>query len=761
MPNPNQIKIGFIKSFARKGDRVTVYFPNGKSDRFVANNDITSTEVMVIGDRAFSQDAAQQKLAITTRLFKSRNNYEQGGRYPYFTVARQNNKLIGIYQESAIAVLPIDFSDASAINLNYFNNSINTIAALSLGKYEGVMFKDKSIDPIVKNFAIAGVLDGNVAWAYKNTLPPWDSRYPFTPATINAIPPTGSPFTTQELNKWDFTFLSGIFNFTERRGVEDLLYRNLSSDNFVHLISSSYPTEQGVGSIEVNFERNIDFTPGDLSTNGNYLFEKSWQFNTNIETDSTDETPRSYIISMTGSQTDDFTHNFNATESENYQFAFGNNWSFSGSFDENRHSNGTFEHLRSVPVILNDYQTVYNLEKVAKSYIKRSEKELTWTNKTSSIFYGFADVNLSSGNTTTITQNTNFNVIFNKGEIGLYFVGNNTTIQQDQFNYSNTAAPIKIERQVFGEFVNNQYLDPTRSYKVRLYGDPHPYERDNISTNSTSVKTTYTDISPTFYKIAYKNDTIVLENAGFYLSSPFSNPSFFNQIFAIAQQQSNVNRVAQISLGRQQALKYVSQKTITEIITLGQDTSLPRVPVINDLYTNYPVGSKQRSFRENENLVIFTRLNNKSCICIGQITGVTYSDTYDNGQAVNVNTLTLEIIKAKETKLFDFPYNHFLLVFPVRGAEIFTILNRRRISFFEKPSNTPTGENRKFLAATMLPISQVDTQSLVFEIIDNDIVFLDVMGGEVIDSKKDPIFASQWVQYYPEETPRDWASSPP
>lgn len=71
------LQIGYIKSFARKGDRVTVYFPNGRSDRFVANNDLTSTKVVVMGDRVFSEDAAQQKLVTTTRLFKSKTGYKE------------------------------------------------------------------------------------------------------------------------------------------------------------------------------------------------------------------------------------------------------------------------------------------------------------------------------------------------------------------------------------------------------------------------------------------------------------------------------------------------------------------------------------------------------------------------------------------------------------------------------------------------------------------------------------------------------------
>jgi hypothetical protein len=72
----NQVRIGIIKSFAKAGDRVRVYLPNGKSLVVTANNDLSSTKVAIIGDRAFSEDVAQMQLSTTTRLFKSKSNYQ-------------------------------------------------------------------------------------------------------------------------------------------------------------------------------------------------------------------------------------------------------------------------------------------------------------------------------------------------------------------------------------------------------------------------------------------------------------------------------------------------------------------------------------------------------------------------------------------------------------------------------------------------------------------------------------------------------------
>ena len=84
MNNPNQIKFGFIKSSTQKGYRTTVYFPDGNSQVFTASNDLTAAEVVVMGDRVFSNDPARSELTRTTELFKSSQNLtEEAIAYPW------------------------------------------------------------------------------------------------------------------------------------------------------------------------------------------------------------------------------------------------------------------------------------------------------------------------------------------------------------------------------------------------------------------------------------------------------------------------------------------------------------------------------------------------------------------------------------------------------------------------------------------------------------------------------------------------------
>lgn len=72
-------KIGNIKSSAKQGDRVTVYFSNGKSGEYIADHDLTSNTVAVIGNHAFSGDRSVRKSSEITNLLKTKNEYEEGG----------------------------------------------------------------------------------------------------------------------------------------------------------------------------------------------------------------------------------------------------------------------------------------------------------------------------------------------------------------------------------------------------------------------------------------------------------------------------------------------------------------------------------------------------------------------------------------------------------------------------------------------------------------------------------------------------------
>lgn len=71
------IRIGRVLRSAKKGERITVYLKDGTSVTAIAQNDLVSTEVMVAGNKAFSQDTNSLVLSRNTKLLRSINTYEE------------------------------------------------------------------------------------------------------------------------------------------------------------------------------------------------------------------------------------------------------------------------------------------------------------------------------------------------------------------------------------------------------------------------------------------------------------------------------------------------------------------------------------------------------------------------------------------------------------------------------------------------------------------------------------------------------------
>lgn len=71
-------RIGNISSPTKRGDYVTVYFEDGITGQYIAQTDLTSSKVAVLGNRAFSDDEASVELNFR-EVFKNTHSYEEGG----------------------------------------------------------------------------------------------------------------------------------------------------------------------------------------------------------------------------------------------------------------------------------------------------------------------------------------------------------------------------------------------------------------------------------------------------------------------------------------------------------------------------------------------------------------------------------------------------------------------------------------------------------------------------------------------------------
>jgi len=90
------IRIGRASGAANIGDRVQVKFEDGSSGYFTAETDILSTEVAVLGDRAFDGSAVTNRVDRDTNFFKSKSSFETGGdRWAYlFNVYESEDTII-------------------------------------------------------------------------------------------------------------------------------------------------------------------------------------------------------------------------------------------------------------------------------------------------------------------------------------------------------------------------------------------------------------------------------------------------------------------------------------------------------------------------------------------------------------------------------------------------------------------------------------------------------------------------------------------
>ena len=83
MTDQNRLTPAIALSTAKGGEKLSVLLPNGRTVRLIANNDIISTDVLVIGDRVISNDISRVVNTRTTELFQSSSSPNQEEEFPW------------------------------------------------------------------------------------------------------------------------------------------------------------------------------------------------------------------------------------------------------------------------------------------------------------------------------------------------------------------------------------------------------------------------------------------------------------------------------------------------------------------------------------------------------------------------------------------------------------------------------------------------------------------------------------------------------
>lgn len=750
----SSIRIGWVKKAARKGDRIRVYFDDRTSVDAIAQTDIIDSKVAFIGGYAFSGNEPRIISVDRPKVFKSKASYEEGGYYPYLTVARSGSKVSGIYPEIPVNLIAGDFPDITDINLTHLGNGLSAIALLYQSR--AIVFVDKTNTPVEKAFNSPGFLSGNIAWSYEDGHhPPVSFNHSIYHLYLGGDYANYNRFRNGHFNDPWYFHGSGFLGEPEApdEGLNlvdgELVYESYTSNYSVTV--DYFDKGTGVISLQEVFTPGSPdvFTPRKLF---NWVHTRSWSFNSNCPVVSTDEIPRSGVMTMTGTEVQSAVYDLDG--SATFPDVLGNH-QVSATFSLTNNHAGNISGSYSNPVIINDFQTLYQ---TSDYQLSRSGTSSISTSFSLYNSYVPTEVEQWSWQLSGSRQKKSIELIFSKGIASLYLT-NEYSIQESIIGDRDTSGSQNYR------FLWQVKYQPTQ-------GQPYPPWAPYMNTASTLnhqsqqglTQESYSfSITSSLYKIAYREGTIDLDSPGCSFSSDVSDAV----ISAIAQGSGSITINALIPSNS----RYRSSQNV-ETVKDGLNVT----ETITNGHTDIPSGSASNPLKSGENLVMLTTKNNETYLSICAIASFEYTDTTENDNPFNyissiaqnpfssnwfsrsasqVN-LSLTIIKSKKIKVAYLPGNKELFGFPVKGAAVFRAFPGGRISFFEKPLPGSTTETRKFFAVTMLPISPTGTQSLVFEIVGNDIVFLDVMGGEVENAQVDASFANQWVQFFPDSTPKSW-----
>jgi hypothetical protein len=799
MPN-NQMKIGTIKSFVRKGDRVTVYFANGKSDRFIAQNDITSREVMVMGDRAFSQDAGQVKLVTTTRLFKSRNNYEEGGRYPYLSVfINDQDQLVVTYNGSQRILGDIPFNQLTSVNLNHQGNGIFTGVVLSKNKEQIAIFSNKKIKLVItipplenipnrdRNWMAAtnNKLSGNVVWniSYPPTV---NFRFYLSPQTYPAIQneiedsysagnglnigsaasfpnwnnigasfPPGYRYNTS--NTYSYTDSRTVLNETPGGYTNKTLAWNYQTGPTVYLYFISLRESPG----SALFFINSLFSPTNLTNSFNTEISSNWEGVAIIP----------IYDSLTSVYPDDFfpeqpvrnleikitrkgnarnivneTSNFNISVDNSAQYLLNGN----SAFNYERFVEEIRE--RIVPIRVNDYQSAEDKDFLERQLNIVIQQTATATNSRFSSIAGTTMTSNYQENFKNSYISNSIPFIFNCGELGIYW--HFAESFEDTYNLTfialNDAKPLFQ----YGTAVNSPPFPIPNKPGAVVNSIGTDYYRNGNNRESKESYTKQERSSYNTYKIAYLNKPVITAIAGYAAICSFNQSKKIYDFYLDVTSDQNIT----IDVTYQRYTNVYYQRIQTETnsggfaeVSQANTTFQKKTLNVNDI----------RNFDfNNQHVVLKTTYQSKIYLALVLIESTVYTETIDNNinfrqfDYQNITKLNGKILAVKEIKSF-FTTSSF--VFTVDGCAIFQFLDPFRTNVIKNEST-----DKVYLASTMtFPVTEKETQALLFELRDNGFTFVAVVGGDVSDVDRSPSkvpvgspltayddHADKWIKYW-------------
>ena len=788
------MKIGKVSKSYYKSQRVVVIFNDGSRGRYIAQSDITTQSVIVVGRYAFSNGGSAEKILTTdTILFSNKHNYIVEGGGIYLSLEIVNGQIITVYSQKTQIIGSASFSGFNAANIRLRNKTNIEVYALSDDLSTFIEYKPTGIGlpAALRTLEFdtdryASQLSGDVGWAF----------------IFPRVQPVEEPITGQagdvsfislEIDDQDFTYTTpeNIFKFGgeslngsltlnsttgEPGGYVQGTVNQVFSHNgaFVNTITSFL---LGDGAT-INDSATIIWS-NDLTENKDYYFEHS------DDSISSDDINRPYYVNIQGSILKRNVTNNSTT------------LTYSGGVDQQRipqgaaiiatygvngaENNTTTRQENSVavskvPVVLSNYYFELQIRDTRITSNSTQEHEFTYTAsnyvETNSGGTNFAIETQKSGTSnsnfqkTTNSERISFQSRINLGHIGIYTQTDAIFIETETSNSTSSNFDVDAE----GSPLENQPTPPEYTgYATYMAGNT----RLRNPEESNSVRTTVRNISADskLYKIIYNDrTTIPTEN-----STPEIEQTLIPGYAAFCK--FNLGLAKRIddffkdpSLTPEDLRAYIGVITITLNSRYSQYLNLvnQRTTTITNNGSGNVIsyGNTKTEINEDDieavelvgqSIIIKTQYQNSIYLTKCIITNKTFTNlpvtpgSTQRGDMHLVNGLNAEAIAAKKIDSFFTTQEYF---FTEIGAAMLVNTNsiesafRHRTNILKEQENVSGNLEKVIFAVTMLPLSQKNSQSLVFEWDTQKVIkYVGIVGAEVYNLENYPT-SQAWTQLY-------------
>lgn len=749
-----------------KGQKVWVRLPNGKSRQLIAAVDSSDRNVFIVDNKVFAS-VGQLRLERTTKLFKSRTSFDEEINYPYFSLFIDSVQgqliLLGTYNNTQKVLGNISFEDVERINFQFLGNGQFIGSALSLDKDRFIVFNSTNVVPIEPEILVLNSLEAadpaELLYTGDVVIKPETPDEEYEARSLSPV------FSRFDNNIRD---LSTVYVIDPASGVVQRPYSGTNfsyaeTRNTINTNASGFSTfnvnrtfEKPGGFIEVYVPGHIITQPHSSSADLSYTYNESrnhtWDYENNYPIKSTDNSDRLFVDKTSG--TNYYFESEINTNNTVYAVTgtfpnFNINYSATGSIVTAQTIGEDYIIEKREPVIVNNSLTLANISIEDKDFEQTTNTSLTYENIRPSLDFTHnanSVSNFTSSNVRTLNT-TNIISIINLGKIGIY---RESTLQRNDNDNNNSNTEViqeffLVTTDLIGqpESSNPGVLDVES--RLTTSGSD-----EIVSGTSSSLLTqNRTDDRNSFYKLAHHTNAPITLKPGFANTANVSIITKNTITNFLADPDNALNAIA-VTFDPQEVQRDLNR--IATRVRVVERVSLGAAVTGSTTYTRValdPLDSRGLDLSNNDICMLKTTINSVLYLCRCKITNILTTETNNPSTSsqpdeVELNSLNLEIQSVEIITSF-FTTSDF--IFTVDGCDIFNFLNPNWTNLMEIDNSSSTQDDLYLSVAMPVPITDEDTQTLIFKIESDGISYLGITGGSIsnIDTSTG---AESWIKFY-------------